>query len=500
MRISRPTILVIFGATGDLSHRKLLPALFNLFLETRLPENFSIIGIGHRKLLEDVFRNDLREAVCKFSRQGRVDEDMWQKFARAIKYLCFDFTAADGYSLLTEEIQRQQKESSEETECIYYLATGPSFIEGIVNNLGAAKLLENKALARVVIEKPFGRDLNSAIRLNESLSKFLVESQIFRIDHFLGKQTVQNILAFRFSNCMFEPIWNRNHIDNVQITVAEEIGIEHRENYYETAGAMRDMMENHLFQLLAIIAMEPPISWGQEETRNKRVDVVHALRPIPKDQIDQFAIRGQYGSGKMQEKAIERSVVGYRQEPGVSAASNTETYAALKLYVDNWRWQDVPFYLRTGKRMKRQTAEISIQFRDVPHRAPFNKPGAPWTPNQLVIRIQPEEEIILRFQAKLPGTDYELKPVDMRFSYCESFSQPSPEAYETLLLDVMEGEATSFVRDDLEMAAWSVVAPVLEHWASQRPDDFANYSAGSWGPTAANDLLERDGRKWSLRD
>jgi glucose-6-phosphate 1-dehydrogenase len=497
----KPSILVILGAAGDLTHRKLLPALFNLFLDKRLPEKFSIIGIDRKHLEQEAFRNHLHEGVNEFSRRGRATEENWSQFSKFFKYISLDFTVADSYLKLAEELKIQEntwreKASTEEADHVFYLATAPSFIETILNHLGEAKLLLNKTRSRVVIEKPFGRDLASAVHLNDTLAKITDESQVFRIDHFLGKETVQNILALRFANSLFEPLWNRTYIDNVQITVAEQIGVEHRGGYYDTAGALRDMLENHLFQLLGIIAMEAPTSFEQDEIRNKKVDVLHAIRPIPKDLVTQFAVRGQYGEGNIEGQAI----TDYRHEPDVAKESVTETFAALKLYIDNWRWQDVPFYLRTGKRMSTQIAEISLQFRPVPHRAFPASATEMWVPNHLSIRIQPDEEIILRFQAKQPGTAFELKLVDMRFSYSESFSKQSPEAYETLLLDIMMGDATSFVRADLEKAAWSVVSPILESWGTTRPTDFPNYRAGTWGPKASDELLKRDGRQWLLRD
>jgi len=491
----KPAVIVIFGATGDLTQRKLLPALYNLFLDKRLPEKFSIIGVGRKEWDQESFRSHLHEGVNEFSRRGRVAEESWNKFSTFFKYLHLDFTVKDSYPKLVEELNRQDQEWGQETEHIFYLAIAPSFIEVIVSQLGAAQLLANKALDRVVVEKPFGRDLASAIHLNEVLARVSDECQVFRIDHFLGKETVQNILALRFANSLFEPLWNRTYIDSVQITVAEQIGIEHRGSYYESAGALRDMLENHLFQLLGIIAMEPPTSFEQDEIRNKKVDVLNAIRPIAKEDVDQVAVRGQYGKGEVEGQAID----GYRSEPDVAPESVVETFAALKVYIDNWRWQDVPFYLRTGKRMTKQIAEISLQFKAVPHRSFPSSACELWAPNHLSIRIQPEEEIILRFQAKQPGASFELKPVDMKFSYCQAFSQQSPEAYETLLHDILAGDTTSFVRADLERAAWSAITPVLESWESHRPMDFPNYSSGSWGPQASDELLARDGRKWLLR-
>ena len=500
MNPRQPAILVIFGAAGDLTHRKLVPALYNLFLDQRLPEKFLILGLDRKIWQTEAFATHLREGVEQFSRRGKVEHETWQKFAKFFKYFALDFTAADSYLKILEELKLQESSwGNPGADQVFYLATAPSFIEVIVRQLGAAKLLSNIHNSRVVIEKPFGRDLQSAIHLNESLAELADESQIFRIDHFLGKETVQNMLALRFANSFFEPLWNRTFIDNVQITVAEQIGIEHRGSYYDNAGALRDMLENHLFQLLGIIAMEPPTSINQDEIRNKKVDVLHAIRPITKDLVPEIAVRGQYAGASGAETAGP-AILAYRQEPDVAIDSVTETYAALKLYIDNWRWQDVPFYLRTGKRLATQIAEISIQFRSVPHRSFPLTATEMWTPNHLSIRIQPDEEITLCFQAKQPGTSFKLKPVKMKFSYRESFLQQSPEAYETLLLDILAGDATSFVRADLEKAAWSAISPVLENWQDTRPTDFPNYAPGTWGPKAADELLQRDGRSWLLHD
>ena len=496
MTTIKPTILVIFGATGDLTARKLIPALFNLCLDKQLPEKFSILGVGRQSWDQKVFRNHLLEGVDKFSRRGKADEETWNHFSEFFNYLVLDFMVAGSYTKLSEELKIQDKKWDEEANFIFYLATTPSAIEVIVNFLGNAKLLADKLRSRIVIEKPFGRDLNSALHLNETLAVVCDESQIFRIDHYLGKETVQNILALRFANSLFEPLWNRTYIDNIQITVGEQIGVEHRGKYYESAGALRDMLENHLFQLLALVAMESPTSFEQEEIRNKKVDVLHAIRPMPKNLVANMAVRGQYGSGDLTDGSVPK----YRSEIDVSTDSVTETFAALKIYIDNWRWQEVPFYLRTGKRLPTQIAEISIQFCDVPHRSFPESATETWMPNHLIIQIQPEEKITLFFQAKMPGTSFKLKPVEMKFSYKDSFCKDSPEAYETLLLDIFTGDATSFVRADFEKAAWTVVSPILEEWESVRPSDFPNYPAGTWGPKSSDELLKRDGKKWISHD
>jgi glucose-6-phosphate 1-dehydrogenase len=360
--------------------------------------------------------------------------------------------------------------------------------------LGKAGLARDRQHARIVTEKPFGRDLASAQALNRMLTDVFDESQIYRIDHYLGKETVQNILAFRFANALFEPIWDRRYIDHVQITVAEQVGVEHRGGYYDHAGALRDMVQNHLLQILCLIAMEPPVSFDADEIRNRKVDVLHAIRPILSGHVHRFAVRGQYGAGWIQgEHALS-----YRQEPNVAPDSPTETFAAVKLFVDNWRWQDVPFYLRTGKRLPFRASEAVIQFRPVPHQSFPSSAVADWQSNRLAIRIQPEESIILRFQAKQPGPSVRLSPVDMHFCYEDAFKFTSPEAYETLLWDVMMGDATLFMRADQVEAAWSVVTPVLEAWEAVAPVDLPNYQAGAWGPEAAEALIAQDGRSWLM--
>ncbi len=489
-----PTVLVIFGAGGDLTWRKLTPALFNLFLDHYLPEQFAILGVDIKAMKDDDFRKHLRQGVDQFSRRGKPDDQDWQAFSKNITYLAADFTQADFYSDLGGILAEKDKAWGEQANRVYYQATPPRFVENIVNQLGKSKLAQNRKRSRIVLEKPFGRDLESANALNEMLTRVFNETQIFRIDHYLGKETVQNILAFRFANSLFEPIWDRRYIDHIQITMAERVGVEHRGSYYDQAGALRDMIQNHLLQVLCLIAMEPPVSFVDEEIRNKKVDVLHAIRQIPQDKVHEYAVRGQYAEGWIEGE----QAVGYRQEPGVNEDSITETYAALKLFVDNWRWQDVPFYLRTGKRLPSRVSEVAIQFKPAPHQSfPATSLGD-WQPNRLVIQIQPEEGILLRFQAKRPGPKVRLGPVDMRFSYRDAFQTTPPEAYETLLLDVMVGDATLFMRADQVEAAWNVVMPVLDGWNAVSPENFPNYQSGTWGPEAAQILIATDGRSWIL--
>jgi glucose-6-phosphate 1-dehydrogenase len=487
-----PTVIVIFGAGGDLTWRKLVPALYNLFLDKWLPEQFGVIGLDLKEMSDDEFRQRLRQGVDKFSRRGKAHNEEWNEFAAHLTYVSADFTDSATYAALADQLSGQDKTWSTGASRIFYLATPPTMVEPIVQQLGKARLSHDRKRTRIVVEKPFGRDLASARALNQMLTGVFNESQIYRIDHYLGKETVQNILAFRFANALFEPIWDRRYIDHVQITVAERVGVEHRGGYYDHAGALRDMVQNHLLQILCLIAMEPPVSFDADEIRNRKVDVLHAVRPITADQVHEFAVRGQYGGGWLQGERVPA----YRAEPGVAPDSSAETFAAVKLFVDNWRWQDVPFYLRTGKRLLARVSEVFIQFRPVPHQAFPSSAVLDWQPNRLVISIQPTESILLRFQAKQPGPNIRLSPVEMRFCYRDAFKAEPPEAYETLLLDVMLGDATLFMRADQVEAAWSIITPILEAWETVAPLDFPNYHACTWGPEAAGALIAQDGRSW----
>jgi glucose-6-phosphate 1-dehydrogenase len=485
------TTLVIFGAGGDLTWRKLIPAIYHLVKDGWLDERFAVIGIDRKPLSDDEYRTYLRDKIMQSSRT-KFDEAKWQTFATHITYMNADFSAPETYRLLSERFAGFEKAWNSPSQHIFYLAIAPRFIGTVTGLIEAAGLAKDRERTRVVVEKPFGRDLASAKELNATLAKGFAESQLYRIDHYLGKETTQNILAFRFANSLFEPIWNRRYADHVQITVAEQVGVEHRGGYYETSGALRDMIQNHILQLMCLVAMEPIVSFRADEIRNKMVDVLRAVRPIEPEEVDQVAVRGQYGPGWI----CGKREPAYNCEEGVNPQSTTETFAAVKFYLDNWRWQDVPFYVRTGKRLPAKASEVRIQFRPVPHQSFPSGAIRDMQPNSLVIRIQPDEGIVLKFQAKVPGQKLRLKPVRMNFSYNEAFHGETPEAYETLLLDVMRGDATLFMRADQVEEAWGIVMPIIENWEATSPEDFPNYAAGTWGPESATSLMARDGRHW----
>ncbi len=487
-----PTVMVIFGAGGDLTWRKLVPALYSLHCDRLLPERFAIVGVARKQMDIGAFRQRLREGVELFSRRRPVDEEIWSGFAERVTYLADDFTAAGSGPALLQRLDELEQDWGVRANRVFYLAIPPGLMAAAAAHLQKLGVCRDCRRDRLVAEKPFGRDLPSAMELDRLLTGMFDESQIYRIDHYLGKETVQNILAFRFANSLFEPVWNRRYIDHVQITVAEDVGVEGRGGYYDGAGALRDMVQNHLIQILCLIAMEPPVSFAADEVRNRKVDVLHAVRPIRPEEVHRFAVRGQYGHGSVGGKPVP----GYREEAGVAPGSVVETFAAFKFFIDNWRWQGVPFYLRTGKRLATKVSEVSILFRPAPHQ-PFPSAAVEnWQPNRLIIRIQPEEGIVTRIQAKQPGTRLLLGPVDMQFRYSDAFSGVPPEAYETLLLDVVRGDATLFMRADQVECAWKIVAPVLEAWESVPPSDFPNYHAGSWGPEAVDHLTAREGHNW----
>jgi glucose-6-phosphate 1-dehydrogenase len=443
-------------------------------------------------MAEDALRKHLQEGVRKFARAGKAATREWHEFSEHIRYVHGDFKGKSTYKELAELCDSLETEWGKKAQRIFYLAVPPSLFGEIPPLIVHAGLAADRKCSRMVIEKPIGYDVDSALALNRILASAFEESQIYRIDHYLGKETVQNILAFRFANPLFEPIWNRRYVDYVSITVAEDVGVERRGGYYDHAGALRDMVQNHLLQVLCLVAMEPMVSFEADEIRNKKVDVLHAVRPITSEAVHLSTVRGQYDKGWINGKRVRA----YREEDSVAPHSNTETYAALRLYVDNWRWQDVPFYLRTGKRLARQASEVVIQFRAVPHQSFPVEATLDWQPSRLIMSIQPDEGIVLRFQAKHPGPKMVLQPVDMRFNYRESFATPSPEAYVTLLGDIINNDPTLFMRADQVEAAWRLLMPVLEAWGSTPPRDFPNYAAGTWGPDAAQSLLVQQGHSW----
>ncbi|WP_336518335.1 glucose-6-phosphate dehydrogenase [Pollutibacter soli] len=488
---SQPTIFIIYGATGDLCWRKLAPALFNLFLDGWMPEKFTIIGTGRTPLSDDDFRNKMLEGINNFSRSGKAAEPQWQLFAGHVRYTAGDVNKPEGYSNICEIVESNSKEWNAKPYVIHYLAVAPTLFPVIAKNIAANKL-NDEGLCRIVIEKPFGHDLESARALNQLLNENYREEQIYRIDHYLGKETVQNIMAFRFANSILEPLWNRNYIQHIQISVTEQLGVEGRGGYYEGSGALRDMVQNHILQLLCLIAMEPPVSFRAAEVHNRKLDVLTAMRRFSPEALRSTVVRGQYGGGWLKGKEVP----GYREEPDVNPSSNTETFTAIKFFIDNWRWQGVPFYIRTGKRLAESSSLISIQFRDLPHFVFPPEAIDSWQQNRLIISIQPEMSIRLQLQGKRPGLDMLLNTVDMVFDYKTSYSSYTPEAYETLLLDTMTGDQTLFMRGDQVEAAWDLLMPVINMWTNKPSVNFPNYSAGSWGPELAEAMIAGDGYHW----
>lgn len=489
---SNSAIFIIFGGTGDLSHRKIFPALYNLFLEDRLPKKLAIIGSGRSKLTDAKYRSTLLDAVNEFSRRGKAKKEDWDEFASKITYQAVNIKDISEYSAFKERIEAIQQEWKEKPSIIYYCAVSPEFFCTIAENISKSKLENNEDTTRIVIEKPFGSDLKTAKVLNDRLLSIFKEKQIYRIDHYLGKEVVQNIMAFRFANAIMEPLWNRNHIEHVQISVTEQIGVGSRGGYFEHAGILRDMVQNHLLQLLCIIAMEPPISFDADVVRDRKVEVLKAMRRIVPGKIDSIAARGQYGPGWVEGKEVP----GYREEEDVDPDSNTETYAALKFYVDNWRWQGVPFYLRTGKRLFKTASLITIKFREVPHNMFQCEDENSPKQNRLVISIQPDMGIRLQLESKIPGLEMRLNTVDMVFDYAGKTRSDAPEAYETLLLDIISGDQTLFMRADQVEAAWELIMPVLNSWENNKMRNFPNYPADSWGPENAEALIAKDGFHW----
>jgi glucose-6-phosphate 1-dehydrogenase len=488
----QPTIFIIFGGTGDLNKRKLAPALYNLFTESYMPNQFAIIGTGRTSFTDEQYQGVLLEGINQFSRNGKVKESKWDKFKSSIHYCSVDIGESSSFENLKENINHYKQEFGPKTQVIFYLAVAPNYFPLIAKCLHKYQLTEDENNCRIVIEKPFGQDLDSAKELNLLLSNIFTEKQIYRIDHYLGKETVQNMMAFRFANSLFEPLWNRTYIEHVQISVTEQLGVGDRGSYYEGAGALRDMIQNHLLQLLCLVGMEAPINFNADEIRDRKIEVLKAVRPFNPAEINLNAVRGQYTKGWVEGKEVP----GYRSEKGVDADSNTETFAAVKFFIDNWRWQGIPFYLRTGKRLNQTSSIITIQFKDVPHQIFSNGALQNWHKNRLIISIQPEMSIRLQVQSKKPGLEMVLNPVDMVFDYKGTYDNDTPEAYETLLLDAMKGDQTLFMHGHQVEKAWELVMPIINAWENKKSLSFPNYTADSWGPEAAESLIAQDGYHW----
>ena len=485
-----PQAIIIFGANGDLCWRKLIPALYNLYLTDNLPEKFSITAVDHGEVTADAYNKRLLDGINQFSRSGKADKKAWKEFSSHIHYLQGDFTNAAMYIELQKSLKEQDSKIGQRLNRLFYFSVSPRFIETIAEELYKNKIANQKEADRIIIEKPFGSSLQTAKKLNSFLQKRFSEKQLYRIDHYLGKETVQNMMAFRFANYIFEPIWNKNFIDHVQISVAETVAVGSRAGYYETAGAIRDMIQNHLLQLLCVVAMEAPNKLNAPEIRNRKLELLKAIRPFTKTTAVTNIVRAQYTEGMV--KDVKQ--VAYRQEEKVAPGSVTETYFAGKFFIDNQRWQGVPFYLRTGKCLSKQTSVIVVQFKNTPHKI-FKEDC---NPNRLIISIQPDNEISLWFESKVPGLEMRLKNVEMDFTYRESYTEQLPEAYEALLLDAMAGDPSLFMRNDQVETAWKIVMPVIESWQKQKKPDLKFYTAGTDGPKAADELLKKDGRKWYL--
>ncbi|HEV3156883.1 MAG TPA: glucose-6-phosphate dehydrogenase [Candidatus Baltobacteraceae bacterium] len=493
-RINDPCSFVLFGASGDLARRMIYPAMYNMRLNDILPSTFSIIGFSRTKYSNDEFHTFVKSSIEEFSRSGPPNEPLWSEFAGRLSYVSGEFDEIEAFRRLADRLDENDEKLGCNGNRLYYLSTPPHIFTKVVDCLESVKLgprNNTKGWTRIVIEKPFGLDLASARALQNEITRVFDEKHIYRIDHYLGKEPVQDIMALRFANMIFEPIWNRRYVDSISITAAETVGVEGRGGYYESAGALRDMIQNHVINLLALVAMEPPISPKADHIRDEKFKVMSALRPIQADLVPKVSARGQYSDGLIDGKPVP----GYREEESVSPTSTTETYAAVKFYIDNWRWSDVPFYLRTGKRLARKVSEIAVRFRQIPHRL-FGETGDQIDSNVLVLKIQPDEGISFRFNAKVPGPKTHIRSVSMDFNYGTGFGVLPPPAYERLIGDAMRGDATLFTRWDAVEIAWLAVMPVIERWSETAPNDFPNYIAGSQGPLSADALLFADGREW----
>jgi glucose-6-phosphate 1-dehydrogenase len=493
-RTAEPCAVVIFGASGDLAKRKLIPALYRLVQERLLPAEFAIIGLGRTPMTDDEFRDKMKQSVLEFSEAKSVDEEIWQSFAQGIQFLPSNIDRPECYTELAKMLERIDRERGTQGNRLFYLSVAPEFYAEAVRQLGEAGLTkQDKGWVRVIIEKPFGTSLESARELNQQILKHLDESQIYRIDHYLGKETVQNLLVFRFANGIYEPLWNRQYIDHVQITNAETVGVEGRGGYYEKSGVVRDMIQNHVFQVLSLVAMEPPAALSAEDVRDEKIKAMHCAREFTPERIAAECVRGQYGPGAIGGKPVP----GYREEKGVAPDSTTETYAMVTMWFDNWRWSGVPFYIRSGKRLAKRVTEIAIQFKSAPHQLFGAAAMEMVAPNQLVIRVQPDEGITMRVAAKVPGQVTRIRDVNMDFRYGASFGVQLAEAYERLILDCILGDSTLYARADMTERGWEIVMPILNYWAEHKAEaNFPNYEAGSWGPEESSKLLEQQGRRW----
>jgi glucose-6-phosphate 1-dehydrogenase len=492
-KVPDPCTFVLFGATGDLAHRKVVPALLQLWRTHLLPHEFMLVAMGRRPYDDDSFREEVSRTLAEHSRVA-AEPGVLDEFLRHVVYHKGDFGDDATYDGLAKRLEQLDRDNGTTGNRLFYLATQPSAFAPIVAELGRVGLdheVHGGGWRRIVIEKPFGRDLDSARKLNREVGKVFRESQVYRIDHYLGKETVRNLLVFRFGNGIFEPVWNRRYVDHVQITMAESLGTEERGSFYEETGAARDVLQNHLMQLMCLVAMEPPAAFDADALRDEKLKVVRAVTPLGPVDVARDVVRGQYGPGWVSAKPVP----GYRTEPEVDPESETETFVAARFTIDDWRWSGVPFYLRAGKRLPKRSTEIAIQFRPVPHRL-FVDSSADPAPNLLALRIQPDEGILLRFGAKVPGLGLDVRTVNMDFTYGSSFNVDSPDAYETLILDALLGDASLFTRADEVEAAWGIVSPVIDAWLDQPPPTFPNYDAGTWGPESADALLARDGRAW----